>query len=328
MIPVDWIELAEKRIRPHIVETPLTWDAKRGIYIKWENHQVTGSFKARGALNKVLSLTEAEKAAGLVAVSAGNHGQGAALAAALVGASLEVFVPQHTAPSKIETMRRLGAQVRVVEGGYAVAEAAGRAYAESAHKTFVSPYNDGQVIAGQGTLAAECLRQLARLNRSHGGGETQVACWIVPVGGAGLIAGCGTALATCSPRPKLIGVQAAASAFAHGLYYHHSQEGIQDNPTLAEGLSGEVEANSVTIPMMRRHVDRLILVEENEIRRAITMAWHAYGERIEGSAAVSLAAISTNQVPERPAILVVTGGNIEDQLHQAIVAEYAVETWN
>lgn len=328
MIPVDWIELAEKRIAPHIVETPLTWDAKRGIYIKWENRQVTGSFKARGALNKVLSLTDAERAAGLVAVSAGNHGQGAALAAGLVGATLEVFVPEHTAPSKIAAMRRLGAQVRVLEGGYAAAETAGRAYAESARKTFVSPYNDGQIIAGQGTLAMECLRQLAKLTGSDQGRESRVACWIVPVGGAGLISGCGTALSAYSPRPKLIGVQAAASAFAHSLYYRHSQEGIEDNPTIAEGLSGEVEANSVTLPMMRRYVDRFVLVEEEEIRRAIAMAWVAYGERIEGSAAVTLAAVSTNKVADRPAVLIVTGGNIEDELHQAIVAEYVAETWN
>lgn len=324
MIPGEWIEEAGKRIGVHIVETPLTWDRQRGIYIKWENHQVTGSFKARGALNKVLSLADWERAAGIVAVSAGNHGQGVALAAGLVHATVEVFVPKHTGQSKIETMRRLGAVVHVVDGGYAEAERVGREYAARNGKAFVSPYNDGQVIAGQGTLALECMRQVDHL-RSSVTSEASPALWLVPTGGGGLISGCGAALARGPEATRLVGVQAAASPFAHSLFHRGTQEGIEDKPTLAEGLSGAVEEDSLTIPLMRRYVSDLLLVSEEEIRKAIAFAWRAYGERVEGSGAAGLAVILAGQVSERPALVIVTGGNIEPDLHDSIVAEHRAE---
>ncbi len=319
---MEWIQEAEQRIRPHIVETPLTWDAKHQIYIKWESHQVTGSFKARGALNKVLSLTGKERQTGLVAVSAGNHGQGVALAAQLTGSSVEVFVPAHAAPSKIEAMKSLGAQVHLVQGGYGAAEVEGRKQAAASGKAFVSPYNDGQVIAGQGTVALECLRQLANMDEN-----AAVACWVVPVGGGGLVSGCGAALSAISSRPRLVGVQAAASPFAFNLYSRHTQDGVQDNPTIAEGLAGEVELDSVTIPMMGRYVDDMLLVSEDEIRNAVAVSWRAYHEKIEGSAAAALGVLVEEKVTARPALVVITGGNIEPELHQSIMAESHPDTW-
>ncbi len=328
MIPSEWIEAARKRIAAHILETPLTWDAERGIYIKWENHQATGSFKARGALNKVLSLEGWERDAGLVAASAGNHGQGVALAGGLAGVPVEVFVPQRTAPTKIEAMRQLGAEVHVVEGGYVEAERAGRAHAAKTRKIFISPYNDAQVIAGQGTVALESVSQLEQMRRPAGAQAPSPRCWIVPTGGAGLISGCGAVLSRQSARPRLIGVQAAASPFAFSLFHQHTQEGIQDLPTLAEGLSGAIEDGSLTIPMLQHYVDDLITVSEEEIRRAIAFAWHVYGERIEGSAAAALAAIAESRIADRPALIVITGGNIEPDMHQAIVAPDEVGTWN
>ncbi len=328
MIPPEWIELAEARIRPHIVETPLTWDAEHEIYVKWENHQVTGSFKARGALTKVLSLSEAEREAGIVAVSAGNHGQGVALAGRLVGAAVEVFVPEHAPPSKVEAMKRLGAEIRVVEGGYGAAESAGRAYALARHNTFVSPYNDVQVIAGQATLALECLRQLDRAAASGPAGPASPNCWIVPVGGAGLISGCGAVLSRRSSPTRLVGVQAAASAFAHSLFHRHTQEGIADDPTLAEGLSGEVEATSVTIPLMQKYLQDFVLVSEDEIADAIALAQHEYDEKIEGSGAAALAAVASGLVQVRPALVVITGGNIAPELHRSIVDQHRSAAWN
>ncbi len=327
MIPWEWIQQAEARIRPHVVETPLTLDASRGIYLKWENHQVTGSFKARGALNKVLSLTEVERAKGLVAVSAGNHGQGVALAARLMRASVEVFVPAHTAPSKIAAMRELGAEVQIVGGGYGEAEQTGREYARRSGKVFVSPYNDGQIIAGQATLALECTRQLQEMAAAGDAYHGVAVCWIVPVGGGGLIGGCGAVLSRAESRPRLIGVQAAASAFAYSLYHRGTQAGVEDNPTVAEGLSGEIESGSLTIPMLKKYVDDVILVSEDEIRRAVAFAWQRFGERIEGSSAVALAAILEKKVQDLPALVVITGGNIETTLHASIVAEYQAEVW-
>jgi threonine dehydratase len=118
VIPSEWFELANSRISPHVVRTPLTYDAQRDLFLKWENHQVTGSFKARGALNKVLALEDWERVAGLVAASAGNHGQGVALAGRLTGAQVEVFVPVGAVPEKVEAIRRLGGDVHFVDGGY------------------------------------------------------------------------------------------------------------------------------------------------------------------------------------------------------------------
>lgn len=324
MIPDDWFGSAEQRVANYIIETPLTWDASRGLFLKWENRQVTGSFKARGALNKVLSLSEWERRKGLVAASAGNHGQGVALAARQVGAEVEVLVPRHTGPAKIEAMRRLGARVRLISGGYADAEQAARHDAQESGRTFISPYNDGQVIAGQGTLAAECLRQL-RHSPSRPG---RIACWVMPTGGGGLLSGCGAVLSKLEQRPRVLGVQAAASPFAYSLFHYHTQNGVKDDPTLAEGLSGAIEETSLTIPMLERYADDLLLVSEDEIRRAIAFAWYVYGERLEGSAAAALAAALENRVKARPALIVITGGNIESEVHRQICAQYESEKWN
>jgi threonine dehydratase len=316
VIPSEWLDQARRRIESHIRHTPLTHDARRGLYIKWENHQVTGSFKARGALNKVLALEPWEREAGLVAVSAGNHGQGVALAAQMSATNVEVFVPESAVPKKVDAMRALGAEVRFVPGGYAEAEAAGYAYALENQKTWISPYNDGQVIAGQGTLALEVLDEL----------PDGILNWIVPVGGGGLVSGIGAALKNVTPRPRLIGVQSEASAFAYNLFKRGTQADVQDLPTLADGLSGAVEESSVTIPLMREFVDDMLLVSEREIAQAIAFAWYEYGETIEGSSAVTLAAHLTGKV-EEPALAVITGGNIQPELHAEILSRYAEKSW-
>ena len=320
MIPHEWLEQAAVRIAAHLRTTPLTEDVERRLFIKWENRQVTGSFKPRGALNKILGLEDWERAAGLVAVSAGNHGQGVAMAAGLTGAKAQVFVPEHAVEAKVQAIRELGAEVRRVPGGYAEAEEAGRAYAAENQKNWVSPYNDGQVIAGQGTLGLEILRIL--------GGREAGAAWLVPIGGGGLIAGLGAALSGTSPRPRLIGIQSEASPFTHSLFKRGTQSGVDDLPTLADGLSGAVEKDSITIPLMREFVDDILLVSEDDIARAIAFAWYVFGEKIEGSGAVGLAAILTRRVQARPAVAVVSGGNIQPEVHARIVAKYQGEKWN
>jgi threonine dehydratase len=302
------------------------------LYIKWENHQVTGSFKARGALNKVLSLEDWERHNGLAAASAGNHGQGVALAAQLTGCTADVFVPAHAVNSKVDAMRGLGAKIHFVEGGYGEAEYGGREFALRERKAFISPYNDGQVIAGQATLALEILRQLSEvtgLESAEGGdGPIEIENWIVPTGGGGLISACGIVTAQLRRRPRLIAVQPAASAFAHGLYYRHTQDGIDDNPTLADGLSGPVEADSVTIPMMQEFVDEMVVVSEAAIARAIAFAWQTQHERIEGSGAVSLAAVLEGLVPAQPCVVIVTGGNIDEDVFQQIAAQHIGQRWD
>lgn len=324
MIPRERLREAQERLAPHIRKTPLTHDEERGLYLKWENHQVTGSFKVRGALNKIVSLEDWERQAGLVTASAGNHGQGVALAGRLKGAAVDVFVSNHAVPVKVQAMQDLGARIHLIQGGYAEAEAAGRKYSAEFGKTFVSPYNDPQIIAGQGTMGLEILEELSSSIYM----DESVANWIVPTGGGGLISSIGILLETISPRPKLIAVQASASPFTYNLFHRHTQDDVQDLPTLADGLSGAVEDGSITIPMIERYVNDFLLVTEEEIRRSMAFAWYVYHERIEGSAAVGLAAILEGKVKERQSVVIISGGNVQSEVHEKIVAGYGGATWD
>jgi len=312
LIPLELVHAAHGRIRAHVQRTPLTWDAPRRLWIKWENRQPTGSFKVRGAFNKILTLPPEELGRGIVCASAGNHGQAVALAAAGL-APVEIFVGENASPMKVARMRALGAAIHVIPGGYSEAETAAREYAESNSRTWISPYNDPAIIAGQGTLGMELLEQLA---------SEPVEAFVVPVGGGGLISGIGTVLWDGRPRPRLVGVQPADNAFMHALFVRGTQAHVRDLPSLADGLTGAVQDTSVTIELIRQLVDEIILVSEDEIARAIAFAWSAYHEVIEGSGAVSLAALLTGRVAGRPAVAVVTGGNIDPAVHTRILDEY------
>lgn len=322
MIPSEWVDQADARIAPHIVRTPLTHDAARNLFIKWENRQKTGSFKARGALNRILAMTENERAAGIITASAGNHGQGVALAGQLTGARVTCFVSEHAAPVKVNAIRVLGAEIVAVQGGYPEAEAAGRKFAEQNHKTWVSPYNDEWVIAGQGTVALEVVDQIANLIEAA---DRNIISIYVPLSGGGLIAGIGLAVARLSPRPRLVGVQPETAPFMHGLFYHGSQDDIPDLPSLADGLTGAVEAESITISMVKDLVDEIVLVSEEEIARAVAFAYYQYNEIIEPSGAVTIAAALRNVSEKKIQLAIVSGGNIQPEIHARIVAQYAGE---
>lgn len=317
MIPNSWLENASEQINPYICRTPLLYDGELDLYLKLENQQVTGSFKARGAFNKVLTLQEWERQAGLVSASAGNHGQGLALAAKTLNIPLTIFCSDNAAPIKVNAMQALGANLVTVPGGYAQAEKAGLTYAQQNQITWVSPYNDAQVIAGQGTVALEVLEQAAHLTKAY---------WLVPVGGGGLISGIAIAL---KENPNLnpshnhfvIGIQSEASAFMHALYYKNSQQDVDEFPTLADGLEGAVEQGSVTIPIVKKLVDQIILVSEKEIAEAIKYTWVKYQQIIEGSAAVTLAAIISGKITKRPVIAILSGGNIDQEVHNNLIRD-------
>jgi len=301
MIPYSWLEEAAERIAPYIQKTPLTYDPNNDLYLKWENHQITGSFKARGALNKVLCLEDWEREQGLVAASAGNHGQGVALAGQIVNAKVIIFASEHAVAAKVAAMEKYGADVRLVAGGYGEAEKA------------------GLVIAGQGTLGLELLQGLPGISES---------AWLVPVGGGGLVSGIGAAIDAYYPdqangrksqsKPDLIAVQSEASPFLHAIYHTGSQRGVNELPSLADGLAGPVEANSVTVSIVKQWVDEFVLVSEDNIKQAIIYAWQRYHEKIEGSAAAALAAVLTNKITTRPSVIILSGGNIQPELHAQI----------
>jgi threonine dehydratase len=313
MIPDQWLDEAASRLNGLIDTTPLLYDDEFNLYLKLENRQKTGSFKVRGAFNKVLSLEPWEQERGIVTASAGNHGQGVALAGQKIGIKVEVFVSEHAIPTKVDAMRRLGAEVHLVAGGYAEAERYAQAYAVEHQATWVSPYNDGQVIAGQATLG---LEMLAQFHDPH-----PVAC-IVPAGGGGLVSGIGAAFQRSPTRIALIAAQSEASSFLCSLYQHGSQDDVVETDSLADGLEGAVEPGSITIPMVRKFVDGFELVTEKEIARAVATAWYRYNERIEGSAAVALAAAMSRRVAERPAVVVLTGGNIQPETHAMLCEEW------
>lgn len=310
MIPYEWIEQARKRIGPFIKETPLTFDDKKDLYLKWENHQVTGSFKVRGAFNKIYSLQDWELERGLVAASAGNHGQGVALAAKMKGAKAIVFASEHALKIKLRAMQELGAEIHLVPGGYGDAELAGISYSQATGATWISPYNDGLVIAGQGTIALELLEELP---------DPDSITWIVPAGGGGLISGIGCVLQSKMPKLKLIAVQSEASPFLYEIFHHGTQAGVKELPSLADGLAGPVEQGSVTIPIVKNCVTDFILVSEQEIRDAIQYAWFTYHEQLEGSAAAALAAVISGRISDTPAVVVLTGGNIPSEEHARII---------
>ncbi len=313
LVTIDQLHSALERISPHIRQTPITFDEKLGCWIKWENQQVTGSFKPRGALNKILSLSPEECRRGLIACSAGNHGQGVALAARIAGAHVTVYVSEGAAQNKVEKIRALGAEVIPVKGAYEDAEALAIRAAKEQGKVWVSPYNDPLVIAGQGTLAYELMQEHLKSER-----------WIIPVGGGGLIAGIMAGASYFSKVVQVLGVQSEASPFlCHEFHYGDMAKAVEA-PSLADGLSGGVEPGSATIEAIHDAAD-VLLVSEAQIAQAIAYAYRAHGQVIEGSGAVGIAALLGGQLKgDGRTVVLVSGGNIDEEKFQVIINEQAL----
>lgn len=317
MIPFEWLTEAQTMLSERVRLTPVTYDPDLDVYFKWENCQLTGSFKIRGAVNKIASLQPWERERGLVTASAGNHGQGVAYAARQFGVKSVIFASDHAVPAKVDAMRKLGAEVMFVSGGYAEAEDAGLKFAMDSGLTWISPYNDGRIIAGQATVGFELADQIQPFDAKS---------VVVPVGGGGLLAGTALALRSKDIQTRIIGVQSRASAFMHALFHGQTQESVIEFDSLADGLAGKIEEGSITIPAVLELADEIILVSETSIKQAIVYAWEKQHEIIEGSAAVSLAAVMTGKIKHFPAVLVITGGNIQPELHQELVSRSWVGT--
>ena len=309
MTPLDPITEASQRIKPFIQVTPLEHIAANNVYIKWENQQTTGSFKLRGACNKILTLSASELERGLTCASAGNHGQAVGWIAGRLGAHTDVFIPENAPRIKLEKMKFLGVQLHLVPGGYGETEAAGLEYAKLNGKTWISPYNDLKVIQGAATIADEIIAQA----------NLESAVWLVPVGGGGLISGIGEVLKGHKPGHRLIGVQPRDNAYMHALVFKRSLETWQDLPSLADGLTGKVETNSLTIERVRSFVDDILLVSEADIAQAVAYSWVNHGQVIEGAGAVALAAAHSGKFDGAPVIAVISGGNIDPDVHAKII---------
>jgi len=301
------VESAYAVIRRDAVRTPLTYSAclsrETGarVFIKWENRQTTGSFKFRGALAKVRTLSPAERRRGVISASTGNHGLGMARASRLAGLDLLLYLPRTAAAEKVEKLRAAGAEVRFRGGSCEKAEEAARRDGRRFGRTYVSPYNDLDVIAGQGTVGLEILADLPAVEDV-----------LVPVGGGGLIAGVAGFLKSKGRGGRVFGVEPAASAFMKASLRAGRLVEIREGPTLADAVAGGIEPKSVTFDFCRRFVDRILVVGEQRLRRAVGLLFRNEGEIVEGAGALPWAA-ALKYAPlfrGRTVVLIASGGNI------------------
>jgi threonine dehydratase len=301
------VALAEGRIRPYVRETPLepslalAGTSGAQVFLKCENLQHTGSFKVRGALNKVLSLSSADVARGVVTASTGNHGAAVAYALRQIGASGTVFVPNGASPTKLGAIERLGGRIRVHGQDSSDTEVFARAHAEQTGATYISPYNDVQVAAGQGTIGVELLRQLDSFDAVF-----------VSVGGGGLIGGVAAHLKAAHPGARIIGCSPENSQVMIQSVKAGRLLDIPSLPTLSDGTAGGVEAGSITFPLVRDFVDEFSTVTEDEIARAMCTLMESHHMMIEGAAAVAIAAFEKQKAAWAGArvVVVLCGANI------------------
>jgi threonine dehydratase len=300
------IEAAARRVYPFVIETPLVpLPRPAGVsgpgraFAKLEQLQETGSFKLRGAANKLMSLSPQAAAAGVIASSTGNHGLAVAAAAAHLGLRAEVFLSAAVAAIKREKIRALGADIRLIGADPLAAELAARAAAAESGRSYVSPYNDPQVIAGQGTIAVELRRQLPELDAIF-----------IATGGGGLLSGIGAGLRAYAPRAEIIGCWPRNSAVLYECLQAGKIIDAPELPTLSESTAGGVEPGSITFGLCRELMHRAVLVTEDEILLAMRQG-HALGWAMEGAAGVALAAYfkEADRLAAKNVVVLICGGN-------------------
>lgn len=343
---------AEQRIRPHIRETPLDPSSilselgRANVLVKLENLQYTGSFKLRGATNKVLSLSEEQRAAGVVTASSGNHGAAVAYSLQKLRASGTIFVPEIVSPAKEAMIRRYGAQIRKIGHDSAISELEARRYAEEQGLVYISPYNDAQVIGGQGTIGIELARQLGpyqphpnpfqregtvtesttNITRpvpvpSLSRGGLGWGAVFISLGGGGLISGIATYLKALDPKIQIIACSPTNSAvMQHSIAAGHilDEESLD---TLSDGTAGGVEAGALTFDLVRDLVDAYVDVSEEEIAAAMRLFMEHHHMLIEGSAGVALAGYLRlkEQFVGQNVAIVLCGANISMQRLRSIL---------
>ena len=271
------------------------------LYLKTENLQVTGSFKVRGAYYKISQLSEEEKAHGIIACSAGNHAQGVALAAARSGIESVICMPDGAPISKVEATKAYGAKVELVKGAYDDAAARAQQLQKEKGYTFIHPFDDDAVIAGQGTIGLEILDQLA-----------DVDAVLVPVGGGGLVSGVAFAIKHLRPQCKVYGVQAAAAPSMRDSVAAGEQITLDSVSTFADGIAVK-HPGDITFKMVNEYVDGVVTVTEDEIAAAILALIEKQKMIAEGAGAVAVAAVMFHKVElaGKKVVALVSGGNID-----------------
>jgi threonine dehydratase len=316
------IEAAAARVAPIVRRTPLDAAPALGeplglrVALKCEHLQRTGSFKLRGAANALLALEPEVRARGVVAASSGNHGLAVAHAARRLGTTCTVLVPRTAAPTKLEAIRRLGGIVELVDSddsADAEREARGRAAREE--RAYVSPYNDPTVIAGQGTVAAELLDQLAEAELDG------LDAVVVAVGGGGLVSGVGALLAERAPEVTVVGASPANDAAMAAAVAARRIVDVPTAPTLSDGTAGGIEPGAITLALCAQLVDRWILVDEAEIAAGVRAVLEHHHQLVEGAAGVAVAALAplAAAMPGARVAVVSCGANISPQALRALL---------
>ena len=315
MITKDDVDAAWNRIRGHVYETPLITATQLGnpaggicLMLKCESMQRTGSFKARGALNAMMQLSDAERAKGVVTVSAGNHSQAVAWAATTVGAECVAVMPAHASATKVKATKKYGGKVELVDGG--VIRAFQRAeQIASEGRVMVHPFMDPRVVAGQGSVALEILAQSRDLDAV-----------IVPIGGGGLISGVATVLKAVRPNVRVIGVEPDGAPTMRKSLDAGSPETITVK-TVADGLASPI-VGQMNLDVVKRHVDDVLLVSDDEIVDAMRDLF-AYSKLVvEPSGAAGVAALLSGKITlarGSRVVAILTGGNVDTERLRALL---------
>ena len=299
--------LAANRIASYIRETPLDYSpyfselTGANVYLKLENLQHTGSFKLRGAFNKLLSLSKEDREAGGVAASSGNHGAAIAYAMNELGISGTIFVPEQTSPTKVDAIKRAGGDVRFFGYDGLDTETHAREYASQNGMVYLSPYNDLDVIAGQGTCGVEIAKQLSNVDAIF-----------IAVGGGGLISGVGAFLKSVNPSLTVVACQPAASAVMTESVRAGKILDLPSGPTLSDGTAGGIEADAITFDICREVTDEFVVVSEEQIAEAMRGFIDSHHMLIEGAAGVAIAGLlaSGHKYKGKNVVVVVCGANI------------------
>lgn len=282
---------------------------KSEVYFKFENTQRTGSFKFRGAYNKIANLTAAEQARGIVACSAGNHAQGVALSATLMGVKSTIVMPENASINKATATRAYGANVVLKGEIFDEAYDQARELEKEHGYTFVHPYQDPFVIAGQGTIGLEIMEKVADLDTV-----------IVPIGGGGLISGIALAVKTINPKVRIIGVQSdRAPGMAH-LYNKKPLEYVKRSPTIADGIAIKNPSQVMLDNFISKYVDQVVTVTDDEISEAIVFLMERTKAVAEGSGAAAMAAAMSGTLNlGKKCCIIISGGNIDLNIVSKII---------
>ena len=309
-------EQAQERIAGMIKKTPCRRSAElcrlvdADIYLKLENLQNSGSFKLRGVANKLLSLSSTESKKLLIAASTGNHGAAFSYAVQELGFQGRIFLPLTASPAKLRAIEESGIDYELLGDDIVETEMYARAYAGENNCIFIPPYNDPEIVSGQGTVALELLDQLNSFDAV-----------VVPVGGGGLISGIGSCLKDINPAVEIIGCQPVNSAVMFDSIKAGRILDSRSLPTLSDGTAGGIEPGSVTFDLCRKYVDDFVLLDEDEIAGALRFIYEYENMVIEGAAALSAAAVLKRRelFAGRRTVCLITGSRIDEELFRRIL---------